>query len=606
MMRGSTSVSRILLSRSVTLVTEESELILAGRGGLDVGVPGAQRRFSAMTKPRTSITEISNGVVDDLAAQSPTLATYLGRPGHDDRLDDLSPDGHRAMRELVDSTLAAMAATQPADDREVLAAEVLGERLGVERDRLDSGWALADLNVIASPVQSIRQVFDLMPTETDEQWATIARRMQAVPTALAGYRASLAAAAADGKISARRQVTKCAEQCDTYAGLSGGSGFFAGLAASAERPGALAKDLVAGATAADSAYADLGQFLRSEMAPQAGERDAVGEERYVLGSRYFLGASVDLPETYAWGWQEFLALERELVEVAERVAPGAGPAGAAKKLDDDPRYQVQGKDGLQQWMQELSDRAVEELSKSHFLVEGPMRTLACKIAPPGGGVGAYYTGPTDDFSRPGTMWWSVEEGRQTFPTWRETTTVYHEGVPGHHLQIATAVASREHLNDFQRLLAGTSGHAEGWALYAERLVRELGYLDDDGDLLGMLDAQLFRAARVIVDIGMHLELEIPTGAGFHEGERWTPELGLEFLLTRTISDPAHAKDEIDRYLGWPGQAPAYKVGERMWLQGRDAARARHGDAFDPKAFHTAALQAGEMGLDALAQLLTRL
>ena len=134
-------------------------------------------------------------------------------------------------------------------------------------------------------------------------------------------------------------------------------------------------------------------------------------------------------------------------------------------------------------------------------------------------------------------------------------------------------------------------------------MRELGYLDDDPTLLGMLDAQLFRAARVVVDIGMHLELEIPGGTGFHEGERWTPDLGLEFLLTRTVSDPKHAADEIDRYLGWPGQAPSYKVGERVWIDGRNAARQRHGDAFDPKAFHTTALQFGGMGLDPLDSLL---
>ena len=188
-------------------------------------------------------------------------------------------------------------------------------------------------------------------------------------------------------------------------------------------------------------------------------------------------------------------------------------------------------------MQQLSDDAVAELGRTHFDIPEPIRTLDCKIAPPGGTVGAYYTGPSDDLSRPGAMWWSVEPGREVFSTWREVTTVYHEGVPGHHLQIATAVYQRDSLNDFQRLLAGTSGHAEGWALYAERLMRELGYLDDDPILLGMLDAQLFRAARVVVDIGMHLELEIPAGTGFHEGERWTPDLGLEFLLTRTISEP---------------------------------------------------------------------
>jgi uncharacterized protein (DUF885 family) len=143
-------------------------------------------------------------------------------------------------------------------------------------------------------------------------------------------------------------------------------------------------------------------------------------------------------------------------------------------------------------------------------------------------------------------------------------------------------------------------------LYAEQLVRELGYIANDGQLLGLLDSQLFRAARVIVDIGMHLELQIPAGTGFHEGERWTPELGLEFLLTRTVSDPVHCRDEIDRYLGWPGQAPSYKIGERIWIAGRDDARRRHGADFDFKAFHTAALNMGGMGLDPLARRLATL
>jgi uncharacterized protein (DUF885 family) len=254
-------------------------------------------------------------------------------------------------------------------------------------------------------------------------------------------------------------------------------------------------------------------------------------------------------------------------------------------------------------MQRLSDQALADLRGVHFDIPDPLMQLECKIAPPGGGVGAYYTGPTDDFSRPGRMWWSVPADRTEYSTWRETSTVYHEGVPGHHLQIATAVYQADTLNRFQRLMSGTSGYCEGWALYAERLMRELGYLGDDGDLMGMLDAHLFRAARVIVDIGMHLELEIPAGSGFHPGERWTPELGLEFMLTRTITDPHHVHDEIDRYLGWPGQAPSYKLGERLWLTARDEAKQRKGAKFDLKAFHQQALEMGSMGLDTLRERL---
>jgi uncharacterized protein (DUF885 family) len=457
--------------------------------------------------------------------------------------------------------------------------------------------------VIASPPQDVRLLFDLLPKESDDDYADIATRMRALPEAFAGYAESLREAARRGRVSAVRQVDKCAAQCDAYAGANGEAGYFTSIATSSERTGALADELAAAAEVADGAYAELASFLRTEMRPLAPERDGVGEEVYSLASRDFLGATVDLEETYDWGWKEFLSLETELKEVCARLLPGAAPREVADALDHDPRYQVTGTDGLQRWMQGLSDGAVAELSRTHFDVPEPIRTLDCKIAPPGGNVGAYYTGPSDDLSRPGAMWWSVEPGRAAFSTWRETSTVYHEGVPGHHLQIATAVYQRDSLNDFQRLLAGTSGHAEGWALYAERLMRELGYLDDDGNLLGMLDAQLFRAARVVLDIGMHLELEIPAGTGFHEGERWNGELGLEFLLTRTVTEEKHCADEIDRYLGWPGQAPSYKVGERMWIDGRDAARVRHGDAFDPKAFHTKALQFGGMGLDPLAKLL---
>ena len=564
-----------------------------------------------MPDTTTPIDELSNRYVAEYARHRPMMATYIGVPVEQDRLDDFSPAGRAAVHDLVSTTarrLAELPSTGPADD---LSRSVLAERLAADGDRYRSGWTHADLNVLASPVQEVREVFDLMPTGTVADVEVIARRLTAVPAALSGYRESLRQAADDGKVAAVRQVDRCAEQCDVYAGRGAAGGFFAGFAdrlgsTTAGLPDALAADLTAAARSADAAYGDLADFLRGELRSRAPERDAVGRERYELASRDFLGAVIDLEETYRWGWSEFLSIETELRAVAERIAPGQGPAGAAAALDRDPAYRLVGVDALQAWMQGLSDRAVDELGRSHFDIPEPIRRLECLIAPPGGMVGAYYTGPSDDLSRPGRMWWGLEPGREVFTTWRETSTVYHEGVPGHHLQIAISVYRRDTLNDFRRLMADYSAHAEGWALYAERLVRELGYLADDGQLLGLLDAQLFRSARVVLDIGMHLQLPIPAGTGFHEGERWTPELGLEFLLSRTVNDPAHCRYEIDRYLGWPGQAPGYKVGERVWMEGRDGARRRHGDAFDLRAFHTAALDMGPMGLDLLGDRLARL
>jgi uncharacterized protein (DUF885 family) len=428
-----------------------------------------------------------------------------------------------------------------------------------------------------------------------------------VPQALDGLRASLLAAADHGRVSALRQVAKVADQAETWAGLHGEDGFFTTLITGAKDVSEdLRRELDRNARAAQEAYAELAGFLRAELAPLAPAKDAVGEDVYRLWSRYFTGAALDLQETYHWGWAEFSRIEAEMVKVAARIKPGASLAETAAALDADARYLVHGQGAFEAWMQGLSDNALKALRGKHFEIPDALMALECKIAPPGGGVGAYYTAPNEDFTRPGRMWWSVAPDKTEFSTWREVSTVYHEGVPGHHLQIATAVYQAASLNKYQRLMAFTSGHGEGWALYAERLMQDLGFLSDDGELLGMLSDQLFRAARVVVDLGMHLELEIPAGTGFHEGERWTPELGLEFMLTRTITDAAHVHDEIDRYLGWPGQAPAYKIGERLWMAAREHAKRRQGDTFDMKDFHTRALKLGGMGLDTLREQLAEL
>jgi uncharacterized protein (DUF885 family) len=563
-----------------------------------------------MAEPRRGVNEVCDRFVAEYAALDPVLATHLGIFGHDAELTDYSPDGWAQRIELFRTALSEVRAAEPVDASEHLAKAVFTERVGLQLELYDAGVPVGDLNVIASPVQDIRQVFDLMPAESVEHWETIATRLAAVPDAVASVRAGLAHAADTGHGPAVRQVRKVAEQCATWSGMSGEEPYFSRLVApAAEVAGvgdALRRRLAEGASAATAAYAELAAYLREELAPRSPAKDAVGADLYALRSRDFLGAELDPAEAYEWGWEEFYRIESEMKRVAERIRPGASLAEAAEILDNDPRYQVTGQRAFEQWMQELSDSALAATRDVHFDIPDPVMKLECRIAPPGGAVGAYYTGPSEDFSRPGRMWWTVPADKEKFSTWREVSTVYHEGVPGHHLQVATTTYVGQTLNAFQRQLCWVSGHGEGWALYAERLMRELGYFDDDGDLLGMLDGQLFRAARVIVDIGMHLELPIPTGADFHPGERWTPQLGLEFMLHRTIADPAHVYDEIDRYLGWPGQAPSYKLGERLWLAAREDARRRAGDAFDLKAFHTAALRMGSMGLDTLREQLARI
>jgi uncharacterized protein (DUF885 family) len=273
-------------------------------------------------------------------------------------------------------------------------------------------------------------------------------------------------------------------------------------------------------------------------------------------------------------------------------------------LDRDPARVVRGRDALQAWLQDTADAAIDALAGVHFDIPDPVRRIEGRLTPISG-EGVYYSGPTEDFSRPGRMWWSLPEGVTDMTTWRETTTVFHEGAPGHHLQIAQAVLDAERLNRWQRLLDNCSGHAEGWALYAERLMAELGFLEDPGDRLGWLDSAELRAARVVLDIGVHLDLPIPAGVGVR-ADRWSYDVAADFLREHVSMDDAMRTDELHRYLGWPGQAPSYKLGERVFLAGREQARARAGSGFDLRAWHRDVLDLGPLGLDPLATELARL
>jgi len=551
---------------------------------------------------------ISETFVEEYAALDPITATYLGIAGHDDRLTDLSPDGFAARESLARSALAAATAATPTDEREAVARDAFLERIGLEVDRVDAGLTRADFSVISSGLHEIRQVFDLMPTEGEEAWAAIDARLAAVPGSVQDYRVTLAEEAARGNVAAARQYAEVADQVRNWTGQAGeGGDFFAGLVARSGVDGALRSQLDRHAAAASRAFADFGLFLEDEMEPRGRDREAVGRDHYALASRYFLGAEVDLEQTYLWGWEELKRLADDMGATADRIKPGAGVAEAVAFLDADPARTVHGREAFRAWMQELADRTIDELAGVHFDIPEPVRRIECCLAPTNDG-GIYYTGPSEDFSRPGRMWWSVPDGIDDFFPWREVTTVFHEGVPGHHLQIAQTAYRKDLLNRWQRLMCWVSGHGEGWALYAERLMDDLGYLADPADRLGMLDGQSFRAARVIVDIGMHLELRIPADNpfGFHPGETWTPALGREFMGQHCQMDPAFIDFEVKRYLGWPGQAPSYKVGERIWLEARDEARARQGAAFDLKAFHRAALDLGSLGLDPLRTALGRI
>jgi len=550
----------------------------------------------------TDVDQIANEYFEKVLDLNPVQATELGRKGVETLYPDYSPAGEKAFARLAKKTLKKVDNVLPIDDVDLVTLDALQERLSLYRKQYKAGFGGWQLNNIASVPQEVRSVFDLMKRNTQQDWEHIIGRMHRVTEALEGYIQTLEAAREEGKVAPRRQVDIVIEQTAAYYAPGG---FFDELAAEvAEAVPSLKDEATAGAEAAKEGYRRLNSYLVEKLQPVAPSRDAVGRKAYSLHSRSFLGTTIDLDETYAWGVKELESIIARQREVAEEIEPGASIERAKQLLDEDPARQLHGTDELKAWMQKLADAAVENLADTHFEIGGPMRRIECCIAPTNEG-GIYYTGPSPDFSRPGRMWWSVPEGEDTFTTWRETSTVYHEGVPGHHLQIAIATALQGTMNSWRTNMLWVSGHGEGWALYAERLMEELGYLKDPGDRMGMLNAQRMRAARVVFDIGVHCEMPIPAEwaeqLGVEPGTIWTSELGYEFLKLNLDESEGHLRFEFLRYLGWPGQAPSYKIGERLWLELRDQA-VRRGD--DMRAFHTRALLLGSVGLDTLRRALT--
>ncbi|MFD7320273.1 DUF885 domain-containing protein [Streptomyces sp. NPDC059875] len=556
--------------------------------------------------------QVADTYVDALIALDPITGTYLGVKESAGLLPDFSPAGQEAVAELARRTLALLdeAERRPgADtDAERRCGRLLRERLTAELAVHEADEGLCTVSNMRSPAHSVRMVFTVMATETEEDWEAVAQRLRAVPASLEGYRASLALGLERKLLGGPRPTATFVDQLTEWSGGEGeGRGWFEEFADQGPqslRP-ELRTELAAAARGATEALAALRDWMRDVYAPAVvGAPDTVGRERYQRWSRYFNGTDLDLDQAYAYGWSEYHRLLGEMRVEAERILPGSGPWEALAHLDVHGTH-IEGVEEVRVWLQELMDEAIEALDGTHFELAERVRKVESHIAPPGGAAAPYYTGPSEDFSRPGRTWLPVD-GQTRFPVYDLVSTWYHEGVPGHHLQIAQWVHVADRLSRYQATIGGVSANAEGWALYAERLMDELGFLPDAERRLGYLDAQMMRACRVIVDIGMHLRLEIPADSPFHPGEQWTPELAEEFFQQHCSRPPAFVASEMTRYLSMPGQAIGYKLGERAWLLGRANARAAHGDAFDAKAWHMAALSQGPLGLDDLVDEISRL
>ncbi len=531
------------------------------------------------------ISKILDNFIEEGIKLSPIGATMLGVPGHDDRFDDFSMAGYKKQEELARNTLKAIQAETPINEFDRIAKDVAIERLSSEIKLSESLESNILFNLIASPVTRVRQVFEMMNKEKPETIANVTKRLNAVEEAFTGWRSALAFAAEQGKVNSQRQVLATAGQLETFS-----KGAFTAVAKKFDPTGSN-QELTAAAQRAEKASGDLSKWLRNEYAPKSDPKDGVGAERYQMWARHFTGADLDLRDTYEWGIEQLKMINDRMWVAAKKLYPDATSLReVADRLDKDPRYTVEGEEELLKKLREFIAAAVERLDGKEFDIDPRIKNCEARLAPEGSASAAYYMGPSEDLSRPGTTWFPTM-GRKVFGWWNIVSTWYHEAVPGHHLQVATTKVNTDRLNRFQRNRVWVSGYGEGWALYAERLMDELGAFEDPGYEMGYLSAQGLRAARIVVDIGMHC------GYTDFDGQVWNAESAFKLLHERALLDEISARSEVDRYLGWPGQAISYKVGERFWMECREAAKQRLGSKFELKKFHSFALNLGPMGLD---------
>jgi uncharacterized protein (DUF885 family) len=550
-----------------------------------------------VSEGRSPVFGVAGRFVRRWAELEPTQGLIYGLAGTAGRLSDWSPQGRARVADALRHGLAELDRTSPRDGPDRRAAAVMRDRLQVWlASATAQDWARElDGGFLAPPAMD-RIALATAPLDDADDAELLASRLRGVPAGMQGYAVALRLGLDEGRPGAGVLAERLVAMLRASARSDGG--YFGGLAAKAAAlPGVdsrTAGHLEEVGRAADGAYDQLADWLEDEYLPRAAPDPAVGPERYERALQEHLGMTADPLELAAWGWEELDRLEREMRREAAAGWPGVPLAEVLDRLDHDPAEpSAAGPAELLDWLGQL-DRQVARRLADEFDIPPQLNVLRHELAPPGSAAGAYYLPPTEDGARPGVVVWTMPAGR--VPLWRWQTFSHHEGMPGHHLELGGVRFLPAPLSRFQTALGEISGYSEGWGLYAERFMDELGAFDRPATRLGFLISQAFRAIRVGVDTGLHLGLRVPASlADPAAGQVITPEVAVGLLVRRGWQTEDFARSEMLRYLGCPAQAVAYKVGEREWLRVRAQARQRI-PGLTNRRFHAAALRLGPLPL----------
>ena len=554
------------------------------------------------------IHDLADRFVSRWAEQEPTEGLLSGLAGTPGRLSDWSPEGRARVAEALRDGLDELDRTPLGDGTDRRGAAVMRDRLQTWlASAAAQDWTLELDAAFSSPPAMDRIALSTAPLVDASDAELLASRLEGLPRGMQGYAAALRLGLDQGRPGPRVLAERLVAMLRESARRDGG--YFRGLAArAAALPGVDARaagQLDTAGRAADAAFDELAEWLERDYLPHATQDAAVGPERYARAFQEHLGQTADPVELAAWGWEELDRLEQEMRHEAAARWPGLPVHEVLDRLDNDPSEpSAAGADELLDWLHRVDQQVAQRLAEE-FDIPPQLGELRHQLAPPGSPAGAYYLPPTEDGARPGVVVWTVPAGR--VPLWRWQTFSHHEGIPGHHLELGGVRFLPAPLTRFQTGLCEISGYTEGWGLYAERFMDELGAFDRPATRLGFLVSQTFRAVRVVADTGLHLGLRVPAGlADPAAGQIITPEVAVGLLVRQGWQTQDFARSEVLRYLGNPGQAVAYKIGEREWRRVRAQARQRN-PGLTNRQFHTTALRLGPLPLRLLGpEILTAL
>ena len=552
-----------------------------------------------------------------LCAHDPEAAARTGLPGGA-ILPDYSPAGLAERLSAERSLRHRVAAVDRSTGSDELLRRHLLERLETSIQFISAGEEGGNLGFLSSPFQQIARQLHRPPEAPDrvgseeadlaeaeakweDAWNLHRTRLEALPAALEGLAASLAASAEAGAIAPLSQVDVVAGQARDLARRR-----TRGLPE--DLPATLHVQLQEADILARRAALDFASHLRTTLSPRAPQAEGVGRRRHALWMRRILGTRVDPEETYAWATEELgrVIAEQDAIAV-DILGPGADANKLNRHLRADPTQALRPQDYIT-WAQEVADEAWDVVVGRVLDPPDGLGRPCVRLGEPGAGA-VHYEEPrgTGGERRPGMVLRSLADSERIVWPWMERTTVLHESVPGHHVHVG-AHATSTRLTAWQRYLGSVPGCDEGWGLYAESLADELGLMPTPEDRFGRLAARRWRLARVLVDLGVHSRLPVPDDVAALPGasREWNRATVTAVLRHHTVISEGRLRFEVSRHLGWPAQPLAYAVGERVWQAGRRSAQAQaraEGGELDLRAFHNRGIDLGSVGLDLLASAL---